>query len=48
VRDAITPEGMFIVMADDTFSYCPVRVLDAQDQVLETIHTGAGNGCSKE
>jgi len=48
VRDVITPEGMFIVMADDTFSYCTVKVLDAHDNVLEVIRTDAANGCLKE
>lgn len=47
-RDTLTPEGMFIVMADNTFTYCIVKVLDAHDHVLETIHTQAANGCSKE
>jgi type IV pilus biogenesis protein CpaD/CtpE len=37
VRDAVTPEGMFALMVDDAAAYCRVKVLDAQDQVLETI-----------
>lgn len=45
MRDTITPEGMFIVMANNTFGYCTVRVLDGQGQVLETIRTEAANGC---
>ena len=48
LRDTVTPEGMFVLMADDTFAYCEVKALDAQDQVVETVHAEAENACSAE
>jgi hypothetical protein len=44
-RDTVTPEGVFALAAEDVFSYCSIRTLDAQDQVVETIRTQAANGC---
>jgi hypothetical protein len=37
LRDTVTPEGMFVLLVDGPVIYCTVRVLDTQDQVLETI-----------
>jgi hypothetical protein len=47
VRDELTPEGIFVAMADDTPGYCRLKVLDARGQVLEEIRTDNTGVCAK-
>jgi hypothetical protein len=46
-RTDVTAEGMFALVAEGSVAVCALRVLDAQDQVLEAIQRdGPANYCS--